>query len=441
MKKIQLIICKIAYYLLKLIGRGSNFPGVLALKFNKEFLSYFKLPDMVIAVTGSAGKGSTSTIIADTLTMSGKVVIHNRFGSNMTPGITTLLIENSKLDGSIKADAVVIEVDERYTETIFKYLKPKYVVITNITRDQPPRHGHFDIVFEKIKNALTTDMHLILNGDDPLLRKFNLNNEYRVTYYGINKNKYSYKKNKFDNINMYICPLCNNKLSYNYYHFEAIGDFYCNKCSFKRDNIEYLATKIDLDNGNMVINKTNNISIQFNVLYYAYNILASFTTCSLVGLDEKEICKYISKMENNKKLNNLYKYKTRNVYVMNNKAENSTTYNQSILFASNKKIKRTIVVGWKEISRRYKFNDMSWLYDIKFELLNDKYTDKVICVGRDRFDIATRMKYAGFKNNQIKIYNNLEDAKEMIRDKSKGDIFAILNFDYIEPFNKIMEEK
>ena len=83
----------------------------------------------------------------------------------------------------------------------------------------------------------------------------------------------------------------------------------------------------------------------------------------------------------------------------------------------------------------------SWLYDIKFELLNDKYTDKVICVGRDRFDIATRMKYAGFKNNQIKIYNNLEDAKEMIRDKSKGDIFAILNFDYIEPFNKIMEEK
>ena len=84
----------------------------------KEFLSYFKLPDMVIAVTGSAGKGSTSTIIADTLTMSGKVVIHNRFGSNMTPGITTLLIENSKLDGSIKADAVVIEVDERYTKKV-----------------------------------------------------------------------------------------------------------------------------------------------------------------------------------------------------------------------------------------------------------------------------------------------------------------------------------
>ena len=83
---------------------------------------------------------------------------------------------------------------------------------------------------------------------------------------------------------------------------------------------------------------------------------------------------------------------------------------------------------------------MSWLYDIEFELLNDKYTDKIICVGRDRFDIATRMKYARLKNNQIKIYENLKEAEEMIKEKSNGDIFAILNFDYVNPFNELMKE-
>ena len=67
---------------------------------------------------------------------------------------------------------------------------------------------------------------------------------------------------------------------------------------------------------------------------------------------------------------------------------------------------------------------MSWLYDIEFELLNDKNTDKVICVGRDKYNIALRMKYAGFKSNQIKIYDSLEEAKDMIKNKSKGDIFA-----------------
>ena len=85
-------------------------------------------------------------------------------------------------------------------------------------------------------------------------------------------------------------------------------------------------------------------------------------------------------------------------------------------------------------------NGISNVDEVKFELLNDKYTDKVICVGRDRYDIATRMKYAGFTNKQIKIYENLEEAKEMIKEKSNGDIFAILNFDYVNPFNELMKE-
>ena len=83
---------------------------------------------------------------------------------------------------------------------------------------------------------------------------------------------------------------------------------------------------------------------------------------------------------------------------------------------------------------------MSWLYDIEFELLNDEYTTKVICVGRDRYDIATRMKYAGFDKDKIKIYDNLESAKDEIK-SSDADIFAILNFDYINPFNEMMKEE
>lgn len=51
------------------------------------------------------------------------------------------------------------------------------------------------------------------------------------------------------------------------------------------------------------------------------------------------------------------------------------------------------------------------------------------------------MKYAGFNNKQIKVYKNLEEAENMIKNKSKGDVFAILNFDYVIPFNNLMEEK
>lgn len=439
MIKLELLMCKIIAKILKLLGKGSTFPGVLMYKLNKDILNYFKMPKLVIAVTGSAGKGSTCSIITKALEKDGIKVINNKEGSNMLPGILSLLIGNSKLDGTINGDALVVEVDERYTKSVFDMVKPKYVVITNICRDQPPRHGHFDKVLEKINDAINEDMHLVLNGDDPYLQKISLNSKNKITYYGISKNKYSYKNNKFNSLNISYCPICNKKLNYNYYHIETLGDYTC-ECGFKRQNIDYLATKINLDNKYMLINEKDKITIQFNVLYYAYNILAAYTVCSLVGINNEKISKYITDMENNKKLNDTYKYKNRQIYVMNNKNENSTTFNQSVLFTSNYKKKRTIVIGWKEISRRYEHNDMSWLYDIEFELLNDKYTDKVICVGRDRYDIATRMKYAGFTNKQIKIYENLEEAKEMIKEKSNGDIFAILNFDYVNPFNELMKE-
>lgn len=435
---LTLIISKFISFILKLLNRGSNYPGVLALKLNKKIINYFKMPKIVIAVTGSAGKGSTSTIIANTLRKSGKKVVHNEFGSNMLPGILTLLINSSDLKGNIKSDVLVIEVDERYTKVVFDIVKPNYVVVTNICRDQPPRHGNFDLVFDKIKEALDKNVHLVLNADDPYLQKFNLNNEYNVTYYGISKNKLSYKKNKFSNLNINYCPKCNNKLSYNYYHIESLGDYYCSNCDFKRPNPYIATSKIDLDEKYMIVNN-NTIKIAFNVLYYAYNILAAYTVCSLIGINESDIKDYISSMENNKKLNNLYKYNNRNVYVMNNKNENSTTFNESVLFTSNKKVDRTIVIGWKEISRRYEFNDMSWLYDIEFELLNDKYTKKIICVGRDRYNIALRLKYSGFDSKKIKIYDSLENAKKEIK-TGKTDIFAILNFDYVKPFNEIMED-
>ncbi len=437
--KIVLIFCKLVSFILKKIGRGSTFPGQLAYKLNKNIGNYFKLPELVIAVTGSAGKGSSTKIVVDVLEGDNKKVIYNKTGSNMLPGILSLLIEESNLKGKVDADALILEVDERYTKKVFDIVKPKYVIVTNVSRDQPPRHGHFDLVLGKIKEALNKDMHLILNADDPYIRKLNLSDEYNVTYYGINKNNLSYTENKFTSLNMYYCPKCHSKLKYNYYNIDMLGDYYCDNCEFKRPNISYLADEIDLDNKYMIVNN-HKIQIAFNIIYYAYNILAAYSLCSLIKVDEDKISNIISSMENNKKLNMTYKFNDNNVYVLNNKNENNLTFNESVLFTYNKKSNRVIVIGWKEISRRYKFNDMSWLYDIEFELLNDEYTTKVICVGRDRYDIATRMKYAGFDKDKIKIYDNLESAKDEIK-SSDADIFAILNFDYINPFNEMMKEE
>ena len=440
MKKfLSIVIGKLLVFFLDLIGRGSAMPGNICYMLNKNILSDFKLPNKIVAVTGSSGKGSTSKVITEVLRKFNYTVCYNDKGSNERSAVISSLLKCSNLKGEVKSDICVFEMDERYAKFVFPYIKPTYVVITNITRDQPPRQGHFDIVFNEICKGLSSDIHLIVNGDDPYLQKFNLDNKFNVTYFGSDKLKYSYDKNKFSSLNITRCLKCHSSLNYNYYNIEYLGDYYCPSCDFKRPDIDYRISSIDYKKNVLTINNEYEIVVNNNMLFNLYNICASFATLGLFDLDMNKVSSYISELEQDKKIYNNYKFGDRNVYVLNNKNENATTFNQSVLWASKDKGLKTIVIGWWQISRRYDFDDLSWLYDIEFELLNDKSVDKVIVAGPQRYDIATRLKYANFDEKKIKICENMEKSKDEIS-SSKGDIYAIVNFDYIEPFNKVMGE-
>ena len=259
-----------------------------------------------------------------------------------------------------------------------------------------------------------------------------------ITYYGVDKNKYSYKTSKFQSLNTSYCPKCHLKLEYNYYHFEDSGDYYCPSCNFKRPDIDYLVEKINYNKSSIQINGIT-VSIPYNILFAVNNIAATYTTCSLLGLKGSDIASAINQIYGNDKIFNVYPYKNRVVTVLNNKNENSSTFNQSLLYVSRFKEKKVIIIGWKEISRRYDYDDLSWLYDIDFELLKKDEVEKIICVGLNRYDIATRLKYAGLEKN-IVVCSDLVEATNYIKDKTKSNIYAIVNFDYVKPFNELMNE-
>lgn len=439
MRKItSILIGKILLVIGKLLHRGSSLPGGIALKLNPNLMKEFVMPNTVIAVTGSSGKGSTTSMIAEICSKNGYKVAHNSKGSNLSAGITTLLLEHSTLTGKIKSDIIVAEVDERYAKYVFPAIKPNYVVISNITRDQPPRQGHFDLVFREIEKAITKDMHLILSCDDPMLQKFTLGKENSVTYYGIEKNEFSYVVSKFKNLNFAYCPICHTKLIYDYYHFEEIGNYHCPSCHFKKPGADIACTKIDYNNKMITINKTNQVHIPYQLLYCVYNTLASYTVTNLLGIKEEKIISAIDEICGNTKNFSITNYQNRMVHVLNNKNENSSTFNQSLLYVDRMKGEKTIIIGWKEISRRYAFDDLSWLYDIDFELLAKHDINKVVCVGIHRYDIATRIKYANIEEKKIRTFESLEEAVSYIKTSTCGDIYAILNFDYVMPFHELM---
>ena len=175
------------------------------------------------------------------------------------------------------------------------------------------------------------------------------------------------------------------------------------------------------------------------MLYNFYNTLAAFSVLAEQNLDKDKIAQAIENQNRDKKVYNKYSVKGRRVFVLNNKCENASTYNQSMLYTYQSKEKKTIVIGWEEISRRYLWDDLSWLYDIEFELFNKQDIDKIIVCGPQRYDLAVRLKYAGISDDKIKIHKDLYEAKDDI-ESSQGDIYGILNFDYVNDFNRVMEE-
>ncbi|MDD4282615.1 MAG: Mur ligase family protein, partial [Bacilli bacterium] len=286
MKLLIIMMSKFSGILLNKLGRGSVFPGELALKFNKNIMSYFKLPKTTIFITGTTGKTSISGILTNVYNQNGYTVANNSKGSNLELGVLTCLINNSNMFGKITKDILVLEVDERYVKKVIKYIKPNYFIINNLSRDQLARNGHYDIVWDDINNQITDDIHLVLNSDDPLVSKFSLNHKGKITYYGLSKTKHSKKKNNLNNLDIMYCPKCSKRLTFDYFHYGNLGNFKCSSCDFTRPNPDFEAKLIDdysfkIDNE---IIKMNN-----SALYNVYNLSASYATAVISNVPKEGI--------------------------------------------------------------------------------------------------------------------------------------------------------
>lgn len=438
MNRMILLLCKISQWILKIKDKGSAYPGQLALKLNKNILTYFEMPKTTIFVTGTTGKTSISGMLSQMISQSGKKVTSNTKGSNLINGVTSAIIKSSKLNGKSKVDALVIEIDERYVKEVCKYITPTYFVINNLSRDQLARNGHFELVFEEIKKSLSHEAHLVLNADDPLVVQFGLNSKNKITYYGIANHKLAKIKKDRTHFDVNYCPICAHKLEFTVYHYGNLGHYHCPNCSFARPIPDYEA-QIKSDKAFEI--EGHMIPIMNEAFYNTYNILACYTVGKLMKLEEESIVSTLNNLSLQVKRLATFSYKDIQGSILLSKNETPLSYNQSLEYISKQKEKKTVAIGFTRISGRYDLKDLSWLYDIDFELLNNKTVDKIILIGPFAYDIAVRLKQAGIHPNKFLYCLDSNQTLDFFERKVKGSLYCIFYFDMDKLLRKQLKER
>lgn len=418
---------KLSYALLRLFKRNATmFPGRVALKLCPDYLARTKKAPHVLCMTGTNGKTTTTNMVADVLTASGFKVVSNRYGSNINTGVATALTHSVNLFGKPKVDCVALEVDERFSRLMLPFIKPDYLIVTNLFRDSIKRNAHPEYIFSILNTYVPKETKLILNAD--CLQSSRLLPENEHVFFGIDKLPTDVTEcvNLINDFS--FCPECGTKLQYNYLRYHHIGNAFCPKCGFKSFDADYRLTNLDLENGTMCVKKgesENTFPVVNKALYNVYNELAAISLLTEFGLSAEQLQKALGGMKvTETRFKEDTAGKAKIIQTMA-KGQNSVSCSRTLDFVGHESGERSVFIMIDDFYERKDSSEfIGWIYDADFEFLNTPEIKQVIVAGPRCRDYRLRLLIAGIDEERIFCAEDEFDAVKFI-DKNIEKLYLL----------------
>lgn len=436
---ISIIASKITIFLTKTILKGgTTFPGKVALKIDKNILSKVSKGYNVVLITGTNGKTTTTSMIYNIIKESGNKVITNNTGANLFPGIVTTFIDNYKFFKKVENSYAVIEVDEANLKYITEYINPEIITVTNLFRDQLDRYGEVYTTLSKILEGihLSPNTTLVLNGDESLLGKLDLQN--KTVFYGFNASIGNNKEIEI-NADAKFCKFCKSPYEYNHITYNHLGDFYCTGCGFKRADLEYAVNEVlelTPDSSTVKLNDLE-ITISQSGVYNIYNGLCAYAVTKELGINDNSIKKSLQNQDSSFGRQEALNIEDKDVKII--LVKNPAGYNQAL---------DTLCLNKDTFAAAFLLNDnyadgtdVSWIWDVDFEKLHDLNIDEVFVSGIRCYDMAVRLNVAGLNKDTFIIEETFEDLTEKIKSSKNDKIYVLATYTAMINFRKYLHSK
>ena len=391
---------------------GTSLPGLMALKISKNFLSFLSkyCQKNIITITGTNGKTTTAGLLAHILKMSEASVLHNEKGANMLSGIASSLAVNYKPFS--KFDYAVLESDEAYLTKLYNFINSDYLLLTNLFRDQLDRYGELDTTAKKIQEAIDKNKNLkiFVNADDPVLFEIGLKNK-RI-FYGFDEITYKTSFQESLAPAEAVSCTCKSDLAYEKRYYAHIGKYYCPTCGRHRHDLDYKGYAVIYDDYSEIYLKYKPEGLETELyfktnlvgLYNAYNALGAISAALEIGIEPETIQKALNSYKSVFGRAQKLSVKDRNVLVQ--LIKNPTGASEVLRTVNQNTSKKLLII----INDNYADGrDVSWLWDTDFELLKD-FPRQITVSGTRAYDMAVRLKYAGFDTSKIEVKTNIKEA-------------------------------
>ena len=411
---------KLAIKVFTLQGNPNNDrPGILARRFDENFIADADKPEHVLLISGTNGKSSITNIINSMYRKAGLKTACNEAGNNTFAGEAWTMLKANSYLGKPNVDAIVMEADELFARITFPQIEPDCMIITNLGRDSMFKNGNPEIPYNSLQDAIRKlpKTKLILNADDPLSCFLGEGNE-RI-YYGVA----DLGKKETVNINsdFSVCPKCAGIPIYEYRNYRHIGRFHCPDCGLRSPDPDYLCTGYD-DKKMSVKEKDGEYEypIISDTIYNIYNqtaIIAYFRQMGYSPLQIAELLKGIKLPQIREEI-----HEVDGIRIIRRAMKGQNAYAASTVLEALKKSagEKEVVLMLDEIPDESGMETICWIWDTNFELLNDPKIRKIIIAGKRHLDHKVRLLYAGIdRNKMVDVEDDKDIYPHLIKDVDK----------------------
>lgn len=358
------------------------------------------LPLGSVALTGTNGKTTATRMVARIFESAGLQAVSNSTGANLVTGVTASLLADARMSGGLRSEIGLFEVDEASVPKVAPEVPLRVLAVLNLFRDQLDRYGELSYTGKVIASAfddLPADGKVLLNADDPLVASLGRSVENPV-YFSIDDP--SLDTGVLQHVaDSKDCPVCGTPLEYAAIYFGHMGDYRCTNCSFARPKPDYRVTNVSLDGSRGASfrletpNGSEDVKVTLPGLYNIYNALAAAGVAGCVGIGTQTVARSLAGFGGAFGRVERVKAGEKEVFLL--LIKNPVGFNE---------ILRTFIVGDEAKQVLISINDrdadgrdVSWLWDVDFEMLSDSDVerDAEFRTGGIRADdMAVRLKYA-----------------------------------------------